>query len=125
MTRAKLFSLTLVALGVSVLVTAAPKAGSRNVAGAASSYCGSLARGSFEPFSALGLMSGIADRSGAAREPGLGQVAQDLPSSAKGKARTGFKATVPVYFHVVTDGAIGSVTDAQVADQIKVLNVTF
>ena len=125
MTRAKLFSLTLVALGVSVLVTVAPNAGSRIGAAAPSSYCGSLARGSVEPFSALGMMTGIVDRSGTVREPGLDQVDQDLPGSAKGKARTGFKANVPVYFHIVTDGANGSVTDAQVADQIKVLNVTF
>jgi hypothetical protein len=32
---------------------------------------------------------------------------------------------VPVYFHVVTDGTIGNVTDAQIADQMQVLNVTF
>jgi hypothetical protein len=30
-----------------------------------------------------------------------------------------------VYFHVVTDGATGSLTDAQIAAQMDVLNVTF
>ena len=58
-------------------------------------------------------------------EPDTGDVATDLPASAKGKAGKRFKATVPVYFHVVTDGAIGNVTDAQIADQIAVLNSTF
>lgn len=30
--------------------------------------------------------------------------------------------TVPVYFHVITNGSTGNVTDAQIADQIQVLN---
>ena len=59
------------------------------------------------------------------REPTLSEVHQDLPASAKGKAAKGFKATVPVYFHVVTDGATGSLTAAQIAGQIAVLNNTF
>jgi hypothetical protein len=45
--------------------------------------------------------------------------------SAKGKAGRAFRATVPVYFHIVTDGATGALTDAQVAAQISVLNTTF
>ena len=48
-----------------------------------------------------------------------------MPASAKGKAGRNFKATVPVYFHVVTDGATGALTDAQIAEQIAVLNNTF
>jgi Pregnancy-associated plasma protein-A len=32
---------------------------------------------------------------------------------------------VPVYFHVVTDGAIGSLTTRQINDQMRVLNQTF
>src|SRR5262245_22890284 len=108
MTRAKLFSAAGFALGLAALVAVAFTAGGRIDVAAASSYCGSLARGSSGSFSAPWLVTGIVDRSGTVREPGLGQVPQDLPASAKGKAGTGFKATVPVYFHVVTDGAIGS-----------------
>ena len=67
----------------------------------------------------------VAARGGTVREPDTGQVHQDLPSSAKGEAGPNFKATVPVYFHVITDGATGSVTDRQVADQVAVLNKTF
>jgi hypothetical protein len=59
------------------------------------------------------------------REPDLGQVAQDLPAAAKGKAKPGFSATVPVYFHVVTDGSIGSLTMPQILAQIAVLNNTY
>jgi len=62
---------------------------------------------------------------GGPREPALGQVAQDLPAAAKGKAKPGFRATVPVYFHVVTDGAIGALTAAQIQTQIDVLNNTY
>ncbi|MET9275984.1 zinc metalloprotease [Kribbella sp. NPDC003557] len=59
------------------------------------------------------------------REPDLGQVAQDLPAAAKNKAKAGFRATVPVYFHVVTDGSIGALTTAQIQAQIAVLNNTY
>ena len=64
-------------------------------------------------------------RGGDVREPDLGTVAADLPASAKGRAGKNFKATIPVYVHVITDGAIGNLTDAQIADQITVLNRTF
>lgn len=59
------------------------------------------------------------------REPDLGQVHTDLPASAKGRAGKGFRASVPVYVHVVTDGTTGALTDAQIAAQIAVLNNTF
>ena len=64
-------------------------------------------------------------RGGDVREPDLGTVAADLPASAKGRAGKNFKATIPVYVHVITDGAIGNLTNAQIADQITVLNRTF
>ena len=59
------------------------------------------------------------------REPDLGQTSTDLPESAKGKAGPRFAAKVPVYFHVITDGQTGGVTDRQIADQLAVLNNTF
>jgi hypothetical protein len=74
---------------------------------------------------ALTSASGIAGRGSDVREPDLGQVHADLPSSAKGRAGKNFKATIPVYVHVITDGAVGNVTDAQIAAQIAVLNTTF
>jgi hypothetical protein len=57
---------------------------------------------------ALGSSQASLGRGDPVREPDLGQVHEDLPASAKGRAGPGFKATVPVYFHVVTDGATGS-----------------
>ena len=64
-------------------------------------------------------------RGGTVREPDLSQTHQGMPASAKGKAGKNFKATIPVYFHVVTDGTIGAVTDSQIAAQIEVLNNTY
>jgi hypothetical protein len=69
--------------------------------------------------------AGTLARGGPVREPDLGQVHQDMPASAKGKAGSGFRTTVPVYFHVITDGTIGAVTTAQINAQINVLNTTF
>lgn len=64
-------------------------------------------------------------RGGPVREPELDQIHTDLPAAAKGKASNRFATTVPVYFHVVTDGTIGALTNSQIAAQIRVLNTTF
>ena len=71
------------------------------------------------------LASSVLARGGVVREPDVQQVHADLPGSAKGKAGPRFRATVPVYFHVVTDGSIGALTGEQIADQIAVLNNTY
>jgi len=64
-------------------------------------------------------------RGGQPREPDLAQTAVDLPAAAKGQAKAGFRVTVPVYFHVITDGTTGALTNPQIAAQIAVLNNTF
>jgi hypothetical protein len=68
--------------------------------------------------------AGIVGR-GEVREPELKQVHADMPASAKGRAKANFRATIPVYFHVITDGDTGRLTDAQIRGQIDVLNTTF
>jgi hypothetical protein len=67
----------------------------------------------------------FAGRGGEVREPDLGDAHSDLPAAAKGRASKNFRATIPVYVHVITDGAVGSLTDAQIAAQLTVLNRTF
>jgi hypothetical protein len=68
---------------------------------------------------------GIADSRGVIREKDTGQVADPMPASALGKAPANFSATIDVYFHVITDGTKGVLSDRDIANQIRVLNVTF
>jgi hypothetical protein len=108
----------ILAIPLLMALAVAPASGVAGAAGVSSnlSSCDPSAPGSGQ--ASLG-------RGGVVREPDLGQVHADLPSSAKGRAGPAFRASVPVYFHVVTDGATGSLTDAQIAAQMDVLNVTF
>jgi hypothetical protein len=67
----------------------------------------------------------VAGRGGLVREPDLAEVHADMPARAKGRAGDNFQATVPVYFHVITDGSIGTLTARQIVDQMLVLNNTY
>jgi len=60
------------------------------------------------------------------REPELNVTYEDLPASAVGKGRswTGV-IVVPVWFHVVTDGTIGDISDADVTRQIRIMNLGY
>ena len=79
-----------------------------------------------DPLSGTALTSAVAARGAdGVREPDLGEVHADLPATAKGRAGKSFRATVPVYVHIVTAGTVGNVTDDQIAAQIAVLNTTF
>jgi len=114
-----------VALAVTAGATATAPAGAEVHATAAPpSFCEPLTPADARAFgSAFG--TALVGRGGDAREPDLQQAHADMPASAKGKAPRNFRATIPVYFHVVTDGAIGALTDEQIAAQIAVLNTTF
>jgi hypothetical protein len=109
------------ALCAAVVVAPAQGAGSTGVS-ANFSICDPVANVSLV---AGGAESTLAARGGDPREPDLGQLHEDLPASAKGRAASDFAAPVPVYFHVITDGAKGNLRDSQIADQIRVLNNTF
>ena len=58
------------------------------------------------------------------REPDHG-LAEEVPASAKGKGGKSFRATIPVYFHVVHDGAIGNVSQDAIDAQMRMLNMAF
>jgi hypothetical protein len=60
-----------------------------------------------------------------AREPALNQIVAELPASAKGKGGTSFRATVPVYFHVVHAGGVGNIPQRVIDAQMRVLNAAF
>ena len=51
---------------------------------------------------------------------------RQLRTPEPSRAAVGFRATVPVYVHVVSpDGVIGNVSNRIIRDQISVLNATF
>jgi pregnancy-associated plasma protein-A len=109
-----------VALGLilSLTLTGAPASAAVGAIGGLSSLCDPGASGTAVTTAAVG-------RDGQAREPDLGQPHRELPKSAKGRAPATFAVTVPVYFHVITDGALGNLTARQIDAQIAVLNKTF
>jgi Pregnancy-associated plasma protein-A len=130
MRRAKPIVALVVALAFYAAATVAPAPGAGGDASVSVAeqlaHCNPLAPANADLFSGYDrLTSGVSWRGSVAREPDLAQVRESLPASARGQAAAEFEATVPVYFHVVTDGSIGSLTDAQIADQITVLNMTF
>lgn len=92
-----------------------------------STYCGSDRPAAFDTLAQLtGRTSAwTATRAGAseqAKEPAGSDTPDEVPPSAQGRGGKSFRATVDVYFHVVTDGATGAVTDQDVRNQIQVMN---
>ena len=59
------------------------------------------------------------------REPSLNQIVEEVPANAKGKGGPGFRATVPVYFHVVHAGGVGNISQTVIDDQMRVLNLAY
>lgn len=111
----------IVALVAAIAATAAPAGGATVAAG---DRC---VLGTPDVFDALGRLTGSTGvaRGEDAREPSLPDTAQEVPERARGKGRQGFRATVDVYFHVVTDGVVGAVTDQDVRTQLQVMNMGF
>ena len=89
-----------------------------------STDCNPLATEAAAAFSFFGASS-VAARGGDAREPDLGEVHAELPAFAKGKAAKNFRQSVPVWFHVVSDGAIGNISNTVIQEQMNVLNLAF
>ena len=69
------------------------------------------------------LAPGATAKGGVAREPGL--VQEHVEATRSVRSRSQFQVTVPTWVHVVSDGAIGNVSNAAINDQIQVLNRTF
>jgi hypothetical protein len=120
----------IVLLATAALAVVALSAGPAGAKTAPGSYLCSgweaAGSGVFDGRSALTAQAGTARGAGnVVREPSLNATYEALPGSATGKGGPGFKATVPVWFHVVTDGSFGNVTQKQIDEQIQVLNLGF
>jgi Pregnancy-associated plasma protein-A len=88
---------------------------------AASAWCGEA--NAFSSLDRLAVSSTA--RGGVIREPELGQLHTNAPANRSRANRSDFRVTVPTWVHVVSDGAIGNVSDRAVRDQIRVLNMTY
>ena len=64
-------------------------------------------------------------RAGERDAPGVTQTPEEVPASARRKGGKGFRATIPVYFHVITDGSTGDLSNLAIRKQMDVLNLTF
>jgi hypothetical protein len=89
--------------------------------GTAASWTDACAGSDFDSLGRLAVSSTA--RGTSAREPDLGQVHTEAPAQ-RGRSAN-FRVTVPTWVHVVSDGAIGNVSNRAIRDQIQVLNVTF
>ncbi len=114
MKRVKLFSVAVLAVALYAAATVGSASGAR-----------ALDASSAQAWNCNPLAPSMQGRGGVIREPLLPEVHADLPARAQGEADSDFQATVPVWFHVVTDGDIGNLTRSQISAQMKVLNNTF
>jgi hypothetical protein len=120
--RLALLALIVVA---AVAATAAPAGAGAAAKAPLSAYCG-LTPSTFDSVALL--TSGVGAAAGArgdvAREPGLTSPVE-VPDDARGKGGRGFAATVDTYVHVVSDGAIGDVSNTAIQQQMVVVNRGF
>ena len=68
---------------------------------------------------------GFPDSRGTIREKDTGQVVKEMPTSAVGAAPADLAVSVPIYFHVITSGTTGNLTDRQLRDQVAQMNAAF
>jgi hypothetical protein len=96
---------------------------------AISGYCGASTPAAFDTLGKLtgNSFSSIARGAGTdlVKEPSSADTPEEVPASAKGKGGKNFSATVDVYFHIVTDGSLGAITNQNVQDQIQVMNLEY
>ena len=104
--------------------TAAPGAAAGN-----SALCGdweAAGTGTFDGLSSLTAAGNTARAAGeVTREPSLNATYEAMPASANGKGGAKFRATVPTWVHVISDGATGNVSQSVIDSQMSVLNLAF
>ena len=118
--RAPLIAGVIVAALVAAL-NVSPAVGGTTSAVQASWVCESAL---FDSLSSLGVSS-TARGGGVIREPALNQLSAQVPPERLRRPDHNLRVTVPTWVHVVSDGAIGNVSNAAISDQMQVLNMTF
>ena len=97
---------------VVLAVTAGPGTAAP-AAAAASNVCNgweAAGAGAFDSLSALTASASTARSAGnITKEPNLSATYEAMPASANGKGGPKFRANVPVWIHVISDGATGNV----------------
>jgi hypothetical protein len=116
--RKALFVLALVTALLAAFTVAPATAGT---ASSSWTWCGETSE--FNSLDRLG--ASPTARGGVIREPALDQFHAEVPANLKGRGGRNFRVTVPTWVHVVSDGAIGNVSNAAISDQMQVLNMTF
>jgi hypothetical protein len=113
----------LLAILAAVAITASPAA-AKSHSHKASMQCNVFATSLSPVTRMLSMHSSTLARGDEAREPGSSETAEEVPAYARNHG-PGFKATVPVWFHVVHDGPIANLTQAQIDAQMAVLNAGY
>jgi len=120
-------TITLATVLIALVALTASPAGAHGKAATSSIFCNSwdtAGAGTFDSLQTLAPTS-YARGDDTVREPSSSEVADEVPAAAKGKGGPSFRATVDVWFHVVSDGAIGNVSDKAIQDQMQVLNLGY
>jgi hypothetical protein len=120
----RIHTFALVTLLLAMMAASSVSPASAAPAKASVATCNSFAPAGADLFSGYDrLASSNTARGDVVREPELNAVYQTLPESAKGKAGKNFRATTPVYFHVISDGSVGNVTQKDIDTQITIMNL--
>ena len=112
----------LAAAAVGAVVSPASAGGTQLSIAASSAFCSP----DYGVFNGLTGLSATA-RSGktTVRDRNTRGIVADSEFSGPKPSTASFSATIPVYFHVITDGNTGRLSRSTVRDQIDVLNLSF
>ena len=124
----KRFTVLVTGLLAALAVTVAPATAGHEHA-ANSAVCSgweTAGAGAFDSLAALTASGGSARAAGnITKEPNLSATYEAMPESAKGKGGAKFRASVPVWIHVISDGATGNIPQSVIDKQMSVMNLAF
>ena len=110
-------------LTAAALTAAAAPAGTHQTTSAVCSGWEAAGAGNFDGLATLTAATSTARGGDVVREPSLTAEYEPMPASAKDKGGARFRAGVPTWIHVISDGATGNVSQAVIDAQMSVLNL--